>query len=444
MPKPPVKKSNPKRIIPTFLAAIFTKFFGIEANTDITDEYQLLFRRNVVIKNVIFISNLLVSLFFFLLSVVSDNQDTRLNIVFGVAALVISFPINVLLKKLCHPVNRDLTSQKVASYIAAIYIVLVMTLVYLRCLDAHLETAGYLLIFYALVIISLYQDPKILSGMFLGLLSLITAIHIIFTYPIYQDAKVEEKGYLAFFQWFFDSYHEGADIFLRTLVFLLFYLILLILTSIFLRMQQLRIKELSERRKVQGDFANIVKDLFSIVTLNERYSNEKRMHELEKLVDFLGHNLALSEPVMAQLEAYTTMINQYDVINDLMESNLDQFIQDYEDIQNKIAYGAKIAKRVQLAQKTDTLLNAMLNHTIDEKFITDQNLIQDNLEASVILICDLYLSLRSSNLSHRPFTHSQALETITEIFSPFFPREVLNRFVSINKEIGQIYLSLDD
>lgn len=47
---------------------IFNRFFGFENGIDITDEIKVLHRRNVVIKNIVFVSNLFYTLILFIIA----------------------------------------------------------------------------------------------------------------------------------------------------------------------------------------------------------------------------------------------------------------------------------------------------------------------------------------------------------------------------------------
>ena len=49
---------------------IFSKFFGFEEGVDITNDTSLLVRRNIVIKNIIFMSNVVYSLILIFLSLI--------------------------------------------------------------------------------------------------------------------------------------------------------------------------------------------------------------------------------------------------------------------------------------------------------------------------------------------------------------------------------------
>jgi hypothetical protein len=58
-------KQNKKRKfwdLKTLGKDIFAKFFGFEQGVDITNDVAVLFRRNVVIKNIVFVSNIMYTL----------------------------------------------------------------------------------------------------------------------------------------------------------------------------------------------------------------------------------------------------------------------------------------------------------------------------------------------------------------------------------------------
>ena len=98
---------------------IFARFFGFESGVDITNDVAVLVRRNVVIKNIIFLSNMLYALMLFILS--ATNQGGVTDWVITVLAFPVTFSINQILKKLIHTDKQDKTKQSVAMYVAGFY-----------------------------------------------------------------------------------------------------------------------------------------------------------------------------------------------------------------------------------------------------------------------------------------------------------------------------------
>jgi hypothetical protein len=177
-------KQNKKRKfwdLKTLGKDIFAKFFGFEQGVDITNDVAVLFRRNVVIKNIVFVSNIMYTLILLVLSFSSEAQVA--DWVITVMAFPITYVINKLLKKLIYLDQEDKTKQSVAMYVAAFYIFFSSVLIYARLYTLeYFETGAYILMYYAVVVISLYQEKKLLSSSFQGLLALLTVIHLIWTY----------------------------------------------------------------------------------------------------------------------------------------------------------------------------------------------------------------------------------------------------------------------
>ena len=106
---------------------IFQKYFGFEEGIDITNETQVLFRKNVVIKNIIFISNLIYTLIFAIISVGETS-----NLVLTIICFPVTFLVNNMLKRTIFKNKDDLLKQQIAMYICCFYMFLTAILIYLR------------------------------------------------------------------------------------------------------------------------------------------------------------------------------------------------------------------------------------------------------------------------------------------------------------------------
>jgi len=64
-----MKKVKTKKLsIKTLGFNLFAKFFGFDEGIDIANDIEVLHRRNIVIKNIIFMSNMLYTAIFFAVS----------------------------------------------------------------------------------------------------------------------------------------------------------------------------------------------------------------------------------------------------------------------------------------------------------------------------------------------------------------------------------------
>ena len=143
-------------------SSLFNEWFGFENGIDISNETQVLFRRNIVIKNIIFVSNLVYSA---LMTIVSFITKTNSNWILTAILFPLTFLINSTLKKMIYTHKDDMMHQTIAMYIACFYMFLSSVIIYMKMKTsgASFGEAGYMLIYYALVIVSLYQNKKLLK-----------------------------------------------------------------------------------------------------------------------------------------------------------------------------------------------------------------------------------------------------------------------------------------
>ncbi|HPJ23767.1 MAG TPA: hypothetical protein PK113_02535, partial [Bacillota bacterium] len=244
----------------------FINKFSFEAGVDILDETQVLFRRNLVIRNIVFVTNI-VFLLFTLIG--SNGVNMRVNIIVTVIFAMIMFLVSRSIRKVVYSQPTTLQKQQMGEYISGVYILLMAVAVYLKLRftlgDAltggffSITQAGYSLIYFALVVIALYQDSRLLSVIFRVTFVVMTIIHLVILYPVYQ--------YAADFITLWD-YIKGpilTDIFLRTLVLAVFMIAIYSNAYISEDMNNKRKEELIKRRAMEKDFKAVVSDVFDVI-----------------------------------------------------------------------------------------------------------------------------------------------------------------------------------
>ncbi|MDO9629984.1 MAG: hypothetical protein Q7I99_08800 [Acholeplasmataceae bacterium] len=415
---------------------VFARFFGFEQGVDITDDVAVLYRRNVVIKNIVFVSNIMYSIILFLLSLSTQGEVSDWVVAF--VAFPLTYVINKFLKKLINMDPHDKTKQSVAMYVAAFYIFFSSILIYARLYqNEYFETAAYILMYYAVVVISLYQERKLLSSSFQALLALLTVIHLIWTYSI--QGLVGEETILQFLPRFVRM-PEFSDILLRTLLFILFYFVVYAIVSMGQYMQEERKLELIKRRQVQGDFSHIVGDLFSVVfsssyTLMDKRHAYQVQQMSEKLADYVG----LSSAKKTELNQYAMIHLQYQEIKNLLNEMNSFDEKSYEILKEKTELGSKIAKRMQLAQKCEDIARAHIEDTANENFLKEMLVIQPDIEAQIILLADLYITMRGPKPYKRPMAHNIVLKSFQTELSNYFDYDLKERFLKFNDEFAEMY-----
>lgn len=435
MGKEKVKKD---KLLERFGKKVFAKYFGFEQGVDITDDLAVLHRRNVVIKNIIFITNLLYSLLLFILSL---STGLRSDWAITIIAFPITFMINKGLTSLINIDDRDFTKQTIAMFLASLYIYISSILVYARLYrSGRFETVSYVLLYYSIVLISLYQNKKLLFNAFVYLFGLMTFIHLLWTYQILSQSQSLTMSE------FFSKIAETGDLgdfILRSLVFVIFYLGVYVIVSIGQYMQEQRKIELIKRRQVQNDFAAIVGNLFNAVFINAYVNlNEDNAQMTKKIASKIASFINLDEIRYKNLIDFSLIHLKYNDVKDF-KLNLDA-IDDkvYEDLKAKTTLGADIVKRMEISQNVDIIARSYVEGTLgDGKLKSIMRTIQDE-NAQIILLSELYLALRESLSYKRPYTHAESIAIIEKTIEPFLKEIIIDRFKKFSDEVEREYNSL--
>ena len=111
------------------IKSFFERNFSFEHGVDLNDEVEVLFRRNIVIKNIILISNMVYSIILFL---VSYGDPSNGNWLWSVIPFPLTFVINQTIKKIIYSENKDLIRQQIAMYMCSFYMFLSAIFVYIK------------------------------------------------------------------------------------------------------------------------------------------------------------------------------------------------------------------------------------------------------------------------------------------------------------------------
>lgn len=415
--------------------SFFSRLFGFEENIDITDDVIVLHRRNIVIKNIIFLSNIMYSVILFLIAFSTKEPSDWL---FSALALPLTIFINNVIKRLIFGDRHDKTKQEVAMYVLSMYMFLSSVLIYARLYkNEPFETAAYILLYYAIVVVSLYQSKRLIMWVFQGMLASITIIHFVWTYSIntiYKGLSMQE------FLIKFLPTKEAIDIFLRTAFFVIFMIVIYAIVSIGSYMQEQRKFELMKRREVQDDFTLIVSDLFNVVLSSKKNFLDKLHVDLvsimsQKLSTYFG----LSSQQIEYIETYSRIHMRYMEIEAMLADQLSEDETKFEILKEKTALGTQIAKRLQLAQKAEDIARAHVEGVATILFTQEMNEIQPQIESQIILLCDLYITMRSGKSYKRPYPNQTTVTLFEKTFLPYFDYFLIERFLKFKNEFEIIF-----
>ncbi|MDE6661022.1 MAG: hypothetical protein K2J93_04320 [Anaeroplasmataceae bacterium] len=412
----------------------FNNAFGFESGIDIANETQVLYRKNIVIKNIIFLSNLVFTIIFTVLSF-GEKSNFLLAGLLGIA----TFVMNIYLKR---SINRDPnnhTSQEIASYFSCFYMLALAIVIYIKLKFGeikYLQECGYILLYYSLAICSFYQNKKLLKTVFVWTLIVVTFLHFAVTYTIITSDVATDIRKI--FTEFFVT-EEFRDILLRTILMCIYMLVLYCIVAMSGYMQEERKKELMKRREVQEDFTNVVTKIFEVTLDNSSRSVEDKqnIYIVSKMSRRLAELLNLSEEEIDLVETQSK-IHIEQSVNFSPDSSMNED-EKYSLLKDQTSLGSIIISRLQLERKCEAIIRSTFEGSNTEEFIKRMNSIQNEISAQVILMCELYVTMRSIKSYKKAYSHKVTMQYLSEHFNVYFDRNVFERFDRFKDEFEKIY-----
>ena len=421
----------------------YQKYFGFENGIDITDDKMVQYRKNIVIKNIIFVINMIYTLIFMIISIGDPTNSS--NWLLTVLLFPVTALVNYFLGRLIKTGPEDNLSQTMAMYLAAFYMLLSSILVYVKLKygeveniqgEHYLSEAGYILIYIALLIAAFYQNKKMLKNMFVWVVVIVTILHFTITYSMLEVAGNSNiwEGIKRVF-----SGTEFRDILIRTILLVGFMLILYIYVSMSNYMQDERKKELAKRRKVQDDYTNVVTQIFDVTLSSEKITEEEKKEAdiLAIMVKKLSSLLSLSPEKCEEVVNYSRL--HIDKKVDFSFQNIQSDEEKFLAIREQTELGSKLISRLQLKRKGEDILRATFEGSDDDTFIRHEREIQNELESEIILICDLYVSMRSVKPYKKAYNHKNTIAYMEKSFKIYFDPMVYDRFTRYSSDFEKIF-----
>jgi hypothetical protein len=459
------KPSTFRRRIKAYFRLIIRRVserFNFEAGVDILDDTSVLFRRNKVNRNILMVINAVLVLFTFI-----GNQRPNYIVIAGFGVII--FTINRTLKKIINEKPRTLLKQQMAMYIGSIYILVASIGVYIKLrvsagnmtianvvgetdaantifsyfTDISISQAGYLLIYFALIVISLYQDATLLRILFRWVFVFMFVLHISIMYPLYaQEGLQGDNGLLTYL--FVTNQNVTIDILLRTIVLVVFYIALYSSVSIGQMMNNKRKEELIKRREMEKDFTAVVGDVFDVIgVFNSHTINQSKedVHRVAEMASRLANILGLSSKVCTEIYDYSVI--HIDKVNDLSileyEGKETLTEKDYSVIREKTILGSVVIKRLQLNQKSEDIVRMHFEKTIDHNFTQRMKRVQRSQEGQIILLTEIYDILRNERNYKTALKHKRAIDLLQLEFKEYFEPYILDRFLKYQMEFEAYY-----
>ena len=148
----------------------------------------------------------------------------------------------------------------------------------------------------------------------------------------------------------------------------------------------------------------------------------------EKLADYYG----LSLDKIKIMNQYALIHLQYQEIKNMLNDMNSFSEQSYDVLKEKTELGSMIAKRMQLAQKCEDITRAHIEDSANEKFLKEMLLIQPEIESQIILLADLYITMRGPKPYKRPMAHSLVFKSFQTDLGQYFDHDLKERFFKIS------------
>lgn len=419
--------------------------FDLEAGIDILDESEALFRKNRIIKRIVFITNILFSLF-----LITRNFSM---IVVTILLFVFTFGINKLLKSLIYDDPSDELHQKIAMYLVGgnTLIVAIGTFINLR-IDAinafnngyenwvvysSIANVAYGLVFFSLVITAFYQNKQLMKHISLITLFLYTVLHTVVIYPLYKEITT--------FQSFVD-YSKSAefrDIMIRTVVLVIFILAINFNVKISEKMNDERKKELFSRRNLEKDFLVVVEDIFNGIEVfnaaniyKDKFTTYRCSQLVRKLAGLLQLNVTEAEEIADFAKVHIDKRELLTLMDFKHVKVLSQ--RDYTEIEERTHIGREVLNRLRINQLSEDLVRSHCHNGFD-RFFKESETISMDTRSQLVLLTDIYDALRMDRLYKDEFSHRDAIRIIRDSFSDYFEFQVVDRFIRFESEFRDLY-----
>ena len=415
----------------------YQRFFVFDSGIDLTDDKKVLHRKNVVIKNIIFLSNLIYTLIFTFISF-GDKSNWVLTIIL----FPVTFFVNYALTKLIKKGPEDDLSQKIAMYFACFYMFLSSIIIYIKLKNGtqdYLKEAGYILLYYSILISAYYQDRVLLKNVIAVAFIVVTILHFTVTYNIV--AMGNDKSFFELVGEFFASY-EFRDILLRTLLLGLFSLVAYIFVSMTNNMQDERKQELIKRKAVQEDFIDIISDVFA-VSIKDEVKSQMDIDYI-KIEALMSKKLAslynLTEEEQQKIYDFCLVVINNEFKNDF-DDTLDEDMK-YQDVKTKTSLWIELIKRNNLEKECEAILRATFEKSNDDGFKLSHSMVNEDIILQIVLLCEIYVTLRRPDKRYKnAFSDEGSIEFMQEKIKYYFNPNLFDRFITYQEEFNEIYVN---
>jgi response regulator RpfG family c-di-GMP phosphodiesterase len=277
-----------------------------------------------------------------------------------------------------------------------------------------------------------------LKNVFGWMFSIVTVLHFTLTHSFVDYASNGIFSFISDLPKNHALLTDLKDILFRTLVMLIFMLAIYVITAIGEKMSNERKSELTKRKDIQEDFKNVVTDLYDVLleTKVGYDDNSNQLPLLSMMVSRLGSLYGLSPQKCDELKEYALYNKNHQINLEIGGYNIEK---QFDLLREQTSVGAIVAKRMQLSQKCENIVRAHVEGWSNQAFQVKMLNMQNTLECQIILMCDMYIALRSAKSFKRPYPHKVVIEYFQSEFKIYFNDDLFERFLKFDKDFETMY-----
>ncbi|MDF2699230.1 MAG: Uncharacterized protein K0Q49_786 [Haloplasmataceae bacterium] len=399
------------------------KFFSIEEdNFDLLNTTEVLLKRNVLVNRLLAITNVLITIFMFILNI-NSNDITFID---TLVLLIPSIGLNVLITYLVNTKQCDEEKQLLGMYVG----VLSVSWIAFRLFATYPAPYTYVFIYFALVVIALFQNR---NAMLMGDVFIFVIASYIHFSEMFKD----------FSPIFTSKGMSLNEITVYTLFLVLFILVLTAMVFFSEYMDKQRKDELAKREKIENEFNDV---LFSVFDTIEDFSQVTEDDELSSdyvtalMAKKLGLLLKYEEEKCDQLFSFAIVIGvNNDFSLDYDENQKASLLKDYSKIKYKLNIGQSLLKRTRIKIKCEGMVRSRYESWFVSENFKKIKSEDDSIDNQIVLLCEMYVILRDKQSYKKALPHIKAIKEITDTFNHFFDESLLNTFLENHVEFEVIY-----
>ena len=152
-----------------------------------------------------------------------------------------------------------------------------------------------------------------------------------------------------------------------------------------------------------------------------------------KLANLLGKNDEETKEIEEYANIHLTTNLSLDIPNDLTEEEKFEILKEETDL------GSKVIRRLHLERKTEDIIRAHLEGANSLEFTEVMRKIEDDINSQIIMICDMYITLRSARTYKRAINHNNTIALLNDSYRIYYDQVVFERFKQFSLEFADIY-----